>query len=195
MTETMTNEAVKKPAIDEEDKIALGQKLGAILRKYPNSRQLREAQIPITLTVFEKLAKGSAKGNILELEGIVESIDFAQNRVILEGRRIKLGEIIRVSVPSSFEEDEYVENEYENSYDERLRSSQDDNDSEAEFQYDGDSDPTNDSIFGAYYPDDMPDYGAETRMRQKEALPSRHPKKTILYTSKTGYRPRYETRA
>lgn len=214
MTETMiTTEPVKKPAIDEEDKIAIGQKLGAVLRKYSNSRQLREAQIPVTLTVFEKLSKGSSKGNILELAGIVEGIDFTQNRVVLEGRRVKLGEIVKVSVPSRFEEeDDYNSDSFEYeyaasdmqpewNYQNQQRQSVTHFGNETAFAdevpgYYGDRryGYAEDS-FDDFFLDEAPDYEAEVTLRQKEPPASKRPRKTILYTAKAGYRQPYAVRA
>lgn len=210
MTETiLTAEAIKKPAIDEDDKIAIGQKLGAILRKYPSSRQLRDAQVPITLTVFEKLSKGSSKGNLIEVAGVVEGIDFTQNRVVLEGRRVKLGEIIRVSVPSQFEdEDEYGGDDFADEYDSprnvsswgRRTSTVDDAifyedyPDRAPFYGVDRSFPYTEEPFEDYWPDDVPDYDAEISVRQKEPSVSRRPKKTILYTARNGYRPPYAAR-
>ena len=89
-------ETVKKPVLEEDDKIAIGQKLGLICQKYPSTRALLDAQIKISLTIFEKASKTSTKGYLVDLEGIIERIDFAQNRIVLEGRRIKLGEIIHI---------------------------------------------------------------------------------------------------
>ena len=103
-------ETVKKPVLEEDDKIAIGQKLGLICQKYPSTRALLDAQIKISLTIFEKASKTSTKGYLVDLEGIIERIDFAQNRIVLEGRRIKLGEIIHIAIPSELEQDdEYPE--------------------------------------------------------------------------------------
>ena len=84
MTEQIMNrDPVSKPTQDEEEKTAIGQKLGAITRRYPNSRRLREAGIILTVKIFEKLSKGSSRGNIVELEGTVEYCTWRR----LHGRR------------------------------------------------------------------------------------------------------------
>lgn len=205
MTEQIMNrEPVSKPTQDEEEKTAIGQKLGAITRRYPNSRRLREAQITITVKIFEKLSKGSSRGNIVDLEGMVESIDFTQNRVVMEGRRIRLSEIMEVTVPDCFEEaDEYggdsFPDESPDAIPECWRNPTpgiwDENGSKKAYPADPDfgyypdpdfgyeSDPSPDDS-----PDVFPDYDAQPIMRKKEAAAGRRPRKTILYTPKTGYR-------
>ncbi len=205
MTERIiTEEPVSKPAPDEEEKIAIGQKLGAIDRRYPNSRRLREAQITITLKIFEKLSKGSSRGNIVELEGILESIDFTQNRVVLEGRRIKLGEITEVTVPAGFDEEEnfggdsFPDDSFESIPDcwrnptlgirnERGYQAEYYADPDPEYYPDPDFGENDDSGWG-FYPDTFPDYDAEPIMQKKESTAGKRKPKTILYTPKTGYR-------
>ncbi len=183
MRETiLTAEPVKKPSLEDEEKIAIGQKLAAILRKYPNSRLLRAAQVPVTLSVYVKPTKNASKGNIIEMEGTIEGIDFTQNRVVLEGRRVKLGDIVKVVVPSEFEEEEYGEDDYTDfdEEDTHWQRSADQTRMTSSFREIPFSTEYRD-YFGDDVPDSFPDYESGEPERRAEPQPAR---KTILYSSK-----------
>ena len=108
METVITDITVKKPSLDEDDKVLIGQKLGAILRKYPTNARIRRAGLPVTASVFEPLSKTSTKGYMVEVTGNIEKIDIDQNRVTIDGRGYKLSAICKLTVPPEFDmEDEW----------------------------------------------------------------------------------------
>ena len=123
-------ENVKKPSLDDEQKANLGEKLSLISKRYPRRRDLEEANVEITLTVFIPTNKSKSKGYLEAVTGTVTCIDFQSNRFIVDERRFKIAEIIKVEIPSSFEAEEWFSdsgaNDYMDSYadDTHLTSSQ-----------------------------------------------------------------------
>ena len=98
----MAEEYIKKPKLEEDDKAEIGQRLGMIAARYPTSRKLREACVEITITVFVAKTKTSTTGTLVNVTGKVESIDFTMNRVVVDGKKYKLGEIVSVELPDEF---------------------------------------------------------------------------------------------
>ena len=90
----MADETVKKPKLEDEDKEEIGQRLGMIIARYPTSRKLREADVNITITVFVGKTKSSTTGTLVDVTGKVENIDFTMSRVVVDGKKYKLSEII-----------------------------------------------------------------------------------------------------
>lgn len=181
---------VRKPVLEEDDKIEIGQRLGSVLQKYPTARLLQAAKIEITLTIFERFSRSGTKGNIVELSGCVEKIDFPQNRVVVDGRKLKLGDILHVSVPSCFEsEEEYVEEHEACVYTESFNES-DDRNAQISFNY---SDYYNQAYPSPGYnsideridydlcPDYQPDYDAEIVMQQRTPPPRQAKRHRLAY--------------
>ena len=107
---------VKKPSMEDEEKNALGQKLAMIQRKYPSTALLRDAEVPVSVTVWEPLKKGAKSGYLTEIDGAIEKIDFQQNQIVVSGNRIKLGAIVQLIVPDEFEYSDGYSDDYSDSY-------------------------------------------------------------------------------
>ena len=106
---------VKKPSMEDEEKNALGQKLAMIQRKYPSTALLRDAEVPVSVTVWEPVKKGAKTGYLTEIDGMIEKIDFQQNQIVVSGNRIKLGAIVQITVPDEFEySDDYSDSGSDN---------------------------------------------------------------------------------
>lgn len=101
----MAEEFVKKPKLEEDDKAELGQRLGMIMARYPTPRKLREADVNITITVFVGKTKSSTTGTLVDVTGKIENIDFTMSRVVVDGKKYKLSEIVHMELPVGFESD------------------------------------------------------------------------------------------
>ena len=101
------DEIVSKPNLEDEDKQEIGQRLGVIKSKYPNARALADANVKITITVFEPTNKSGSKGILKEITGKIERVDFEMNRFVIDGQRFKLKDIVHVELPASLQQDEY----------------------------------------------------------------------------------------
>ena len=106
---------VKKPSMEDEEKNALGQKLAMIQKKYPSTALLRDAEVTVSVTVWEPLKKGAKSGYLREIDGAIEKIDFQQNQIVVGGNRVKLGSIVQITVPDEFEySDDYSDSGSDN---------------------------------------------------------------------------------
>ena len=112
----MAEEYIKKPKLEDDDKAEIGQRLGMIAARYPTSRKLREAGVEITITVFVAKTKNSTTGTLADVTGNVEGIDFTMNRVVVDGKKYKLGEIVKVELPDGFGADADDESNYDSDY-------------------------------------------------------------------------------
>ncbi|MBQ9664628.1 MAG: hypothetical protein IJV40_15895 [Oscillospiraceae bacterium] len=111
MTEERSTVEVDKPVKDDDAKNAIGEKLGPFAARYKNTRTLREAKIEITVTIFEPKTPSSKKGYFVTLTGILEAIDFTAMApmIKIEGRKVKLSEIVNIEAPEI--EEEYTPHE------------------------------------------------------------------------------------
>lgn len=106
MTEERNPMEVDKPVKDDDAKNAIGEKIGPYYAKYPNARKLRAAEIPVTVTIFEPKTPSSKKGYLVTITGLLDTIDFTAMAPMIkvEGRKIKLSEIVDIEVPELPEE-------------------------------------------------------------------------------------------
>ena len=107
---------VKKPSMEDEEKNALGQKLALIQKKYPSTALLRDAEVPVSVTVWEPVKKGAKSGYLREIDGAIEKIDFQQNQIVVGGNRVKLGSIVQITVPDEFEYSDDYSDSYSDNY-------------------------------------------------------------------------------
>lgn len=121
LTEERSTYESDKPSMDDDAKNEIGETIGILLSQYKNNRLLREAEIPVTITIFEPKSASSKKGFLVVLSGLIESIDMngMSQKIMLEGRKIKLSEIVSMELPSDL---------FEESYDDGEGSAEDDRD-------------------------------------------------------------------
>jgi len=128
----------KKFPVVEELKEEYGLLLASIERRFKSSSALRDAELMTTVQYFVPERKGTERGTYEQAEGILEKVDMASERFIVDGIRIKLSQVYKLEVKdfNMFEDDEA------DSYDDSSSSDEDNEEAEEDgyAEEDGDAD-------------------------------------------------------